>query len=337
MHRCLSLAKMGLGNVAPNPLVGAVIVHNDKIIGEGFHQQYGGPHAEVNAVNSVDDASLLAESTIYVSLEPCAHFGKTPPCADLIVKHQFKKVVIACPDSFSEVNGKGIERLRNAGIEVVEGILEREALELNRRFFTFHTKKRPYVILKWAQTLDGFLDRKRTESEQGINWITKPETKQLVHKWRAEESAILVGKNTVIVDNPSLTVREWKGKNPTRIVLDAKLELSENHAIFDQGATTIVLNKLKTEEKGNVKFIQLSDLMPETILKVLHSEGIQSVIIEGGALTLQSFITSNLWDEARILTGKIKFGEGLDAPAISGKLINEFSFGEDLTHIYRNI
>lgn len=328
---------MGLGNVAPNPLVGAVIVHNDKIIGEGFHQQYGGPHAEVNAVNSVDDTSLLSESTIYVSLEPCAHFGKTPPCADLIVKHQFKKVVIACRDSFSEVNGKGIERLRNAGIEVVEGILAREALELNRRFFTFHTKKRPYVILKWAQTSDGFMDRKRTESELGINWITMPETKQLVHKWRAEESAILVGKNTVLVDNPSLTVREWNGKNPTRIVLDAKLEISENHTIFDQGAKTIVLNKLKTEEKGNVKFIQLSDLMPETILNELYSEGIQSVIIEGGALTLQSFITSNLWDEARILTGKIKFGEGLDAPAISGKLIHEFSFGEDLIHIYRNL
>jgi diaminohydroxyphosphoribosylaminopyrimidine deaminase/5-amino-6-(5-phosphoribosylamino)uracil reductase len=181
------------------------------------------------------------------------------------------------------------------------------------------------------------LDRKRTESEQGINWITKPETKQLVHKWRAEESAILVGKNTVLVDNPSLTVREWKGINPTRIVLDAKLELSENHAIFDQGAKTIVLNKLKTEEKGNVKFIQLSDLMPETILKELHSEGLQSLIIEGGALTLQSFITSDLWDEARILTGKIKFGEGLDAPAISGKLINEFSFGEDLINIYKNL
>lgn len=336
IQRCLELAANGLGNVAPNPMVGAVIVLNNKIIGEGYHQKCGEAHAEVNAVNSVLDQSLLSEATIYVSLEPCAHFGKTPPCADLIVKHRFKRVVIACTDTFSEVSGKGIQRIKEAGIEVTVGVLEKEARDLNKRFFTFHEKKRPYVILKWAQSKDGFIDIDRSEGETGIHWITQKDTKQLVHKWRSEEPAILVGKQTVLQDNPSLTVREWSGKNPIRIILDSNAEVS-NGTLLEDDVPTYILNTVINKVEGNKKWVQLPNMEIKTILSVLYSLDIQSVIIEGGQHVLTSFIKSNSWDEARILTGTKDIRKGLLAPKVNGKVTSDFLFSEDKVTIYRNV
>ncbi len=338
MLRCLELAQLGLGKVAPNPMVGAVIVYDDKIIGEGYHQKYGEAHAEVNAVNSVHDKSLLKDSTIYVSLEPCSHHGKTPPCADLLVKHQFKKVVIACQDTFSEVSGKGIQCLRDAGIKVIVGVLEEEARELNKRFFTFHEKKRPYVILKWAQTKNGFIDIEREKNEKGIHWITQEETKKTVHRWRSEEPAILVGKNTVLNDNPSLTVRETFGRNPLRIVLDSNLELEEaNYKLFNAEAPTIRLNTLKNWSSGSNNSIQVADMEVATILNVLYDLSIQSLIIEGGASVLQSFIDSKLWDEARVLIGVNEFPKGVNAPTIDIKLKSRSEkLGLDQLELYIN-
>jgi len=329
IQRCLDLAVKGFGHVAPNPMVGAVIVHNGEIIGEGYHQRYGEAHAEVNAVNSVLNKELLKESTIYVSLEPCAHYGKTPPCADLLVKHQFKRVVIGCVDTFSEVSGKGIERLKNAGIAVETGVLEYECRYLNRRFFTFHEKKRPYVILKWAQTLDGFIDKKRTNQDTGINWITGEATQKEVHTWRSQEQAILIGKNTALNDNPSLTVRAVEGNNPIRIVLDRNLEVPSEFALFNSEAPTIVLNTIKHDPNENIQWIQLPEMTPKCILEALYQQNIQSVIIEGGAETLNSFIKSNLWDEARILTGNTQFEDGLPAPSIPLQPHFETMFGPD--------
>lgn len=337
MQRCLELAKLGFGKVSPNPMVGAVIVHDDKIIGEGYHQKYGEAHAEVHAVNSVKDHTLLSKSTIYVSLEPCAHHGKTPPCAELIVKHKFKKVVIGCRDSYSEVSGKGIEKLKSAGIEVKLGVLEHESRELNKRFFTFHEYKRPYIILKWAQTKDGFIDKARNKEEKGIQWITSDSTQQTVHQWRSEESSILVGKNTVINDNPSLTVRKWVGKNPIRIILDSQLVISTKSMIFDKKAKTFVFNLKKEATIKNVTFIQLNTMSPISIIEKLYELNIQSVIIEGGKQTLSSFIELNHWDEARVLTGEITFQDGLIAPKINRNLISSTSnIGVDLLEIYTN-
>lgn len=336
IQRCIDLALKGKGNVAPNPMVGAVIVYKDTIIGEGFHERYGEAHAEVNAVNSVENKSVLPESTIYVSLEPCAHFGKTPPCSDLIVHHRFKRVVVGCIDTFSEVSGKGIQRIKNAGIEVTTGVLEQECRELNSRFFTFHEQKRPYVILKWAQTPDGFLDKKRTGDKVGINWITQPETKRLVHQWRAEEAAILIGKQTAINDNPSLTVREATGENPVRVLLDSKLEVPENAAIFSKNATTLVLNMQRSDKQGCVEWIQMEEITPQTILSVLFQRNLQSVIIEGGKKVLESFITTNLWDEARVLIGTENFGEGLTAPEFpQHRLKQETEVGKDRLIVIR--
>lgn len=336
IKRCIELALKGKGNAAPNPMVGAVIVHNGKIIGEGFHEQYGQAHAEVNAVNAVQDKSILASSTIYVSLEPCSHFGKTPPCSDLLAHHRFKRVVIGCVDTFSQVSGKGIEKLRNAGIEVTVGILEKECRDLNKRFFTFHEKKRPYVILKWAQTPDGFIDRKREQKTVGINWITQPETKKIVHQWRAEEVAILVGKNTVLNDNPSLTVREAIGKNPIRIVLDNQLELAETVAIFSQEAPAIIFNTIVSKQSDNLEWIKVAEITPETILNELYLRNIQSVIIEGGKQVLEAFIASKLWDEARILIGTENFGDGLKAPEIDLKNATEIPFDKDKLFLLNN-
>lgn len=329
--RCLELAKNGLGNVAPNPMVGCVIVFDGKIIGEGYHQEYGKAHAEVNAIHSVKDKSLLKRSTLYVNLEPCAHFGKTPPCANLIVEHHIPRVVIGCVDSFSEVSGKGIEKLKNAGIDVSVGVLEKESLELNKRFFTFHNKKRPYIILKWAETKDGYIDVERINEIAGQtnnevdNWITSPLSKQLVHKWRSEESAIMVGTNTALNDNPQLNVREWKGKNPTRVVVDLHDRLPQNLYVFDKSVPTLVFSLTKQEQENNLTFVKINDskYLIKEILDELYKRNIQSIIIEGGATLLQSFIDLNYWDEARIFVGNRKFTTGLKAPSLKGNLLTE--------------
>lgn len=296
MKRCLQLASQGLFGARPNPMVGSVIVYNETIIGEGFHQQYGEAHAEVNAVNSVVNKELLKEATIYVSLEPCAHYGKTPPCADLIIKNQIPKVVISCVDTFSEVAGKGIQRLNDAGVEVITGILEREGRELNKRFFCFHEKKRPYITLKWAQTSDGFIDKLRTPGETGVNWISSAQSKQLVHKWRTEEMGILVGYNTWINDQPTLNVREWSGPDPKRIVWYSKPASSK--------PANLTLDDL---------FIT-GDI--HTLLNECYLKGIQSILVEGGAKTIDQFLSTDLWDEARVFTGQTFFTAGLEAPEI---------------------
>jgi len=334
MRRCLDLAEMGMGSVSPNPMVGAVIVHNDKVIGEGYHQKYGEAHAEVNAVNQVMDqfnnyAELLSQSTIYVSLEPCAHYGKTPPCADLIIKHQIPKVIVGCRDPFDQVNGKGIEKLQAAGIEVITGVLEDECKWLNRRFFTRVQKHRPYVILKWAQTADGFF----APADGSQLWITGTESKKLVHQWRGQEDAILVGTNTAAIDNPQLNVRYGNGNLPKRVVIDRELKLNKSLNIFDQSVETLVFNGLKTDIDGKNKYIALEDFsryVPQYILYQLYLQDIQSVIIEGGAHTLHTFIQAGLWDEARIFTGEITLNEGIKAPYISGNIEEEILSGTDL-------
>ncbi len=334
MRRALELAEFGRGNVSPNPMVGCVIVHNEKIIGEGYHQLYGGPHAEVNAVNSVENPELLKESTVYVTLEPCSHWGKTPPCADLLVEKQVKKVVIAAIDSNPLVGGKGIQTLRNAGIEVETGLLEQEARWQNRRFFTQIEKQRPYVILKWAQTSDGFVAHEDFSSK----WISGTQSRQLVHKWRAEEDAILVGKNTALYDNPSLNVRDWVGKNPIRIVLDSNLELPENLNFFNQSIPTICFNSKKSETQENLDFVNLGDNFSiSDILKELNSRKIQSLIVEGGSKVLTGFIESGLWDEARVFTGKAKFKTGIPTPQLNQNPIETLQIGEDILNIYHHV
>lgn len=330
MRRALELAEWGRGYVSPNPLVGCVIVHEDRIIGEGWHREYGGPHAEVNAVNSVENQALLSESTVYVTLEPCAHWGKTPPCANLLVEKKVKKVVIAATDSNPLVGGRGIEILKNAGIEVETGILEKDARWQNRRFFTQIEKQRPYVILKWAQTQDGFVAKENFDSK----WISNSHSRQLVHKWRAEEDAILVGKNTAAYDNPRLDVRDWVGKNPIRVVLDSKLELSSELNLFDQSIPTLVFNALKSDNKDNLAWIKLPEITPETVLKELHSRKIQSLIVEGGTQVIHQFIQSGLWDEARIFTAPTQFRRGISAPRLNQNPSETLSIDTDRLDIY---
>ncbi len=340
MQRCLELARLGLGAVSPNPMVGAVVVCDGKIIGEGYHEKYGQAHAEVNAIQQVLDGfdnyeELLRRSAIYVSLEPCAHYGKTPPCADLIIKHQIPRVVVGCRDPFNQVNGKGIEKLRAAGVEVTCGVFEKQCQWLNRRFFTRVQKHRPYVILKWAQTADGFF-----APDNGKQlWITGHESKKLVHQWRGEEDAILVGKNTALIDNPRLDVRYGEGKSPIRIVIDRRLELSSGLNLFDQSVETLVFNEIKTGVNGKIKYIALEDFdryVPQYILYQLYLRDIQSVIIEGGAHTLNSFIDAGLWDEARIFTGKDTLTSGIEAPIITGNCISETLSGPDELRILVN-
>ncbi|HEY4323320.1 MAG TPA: bifunctional diaminohydroxyphosphoribosylaminopyrimidine deaminase/5-amino-6-(5-phosphoribosylamino)uracil reductase RibD [Mucilaginibacter sp.] len=333
MRRCLELAELGLGSVSPNPMVGAVVVSDDRIIGEGYHQKYGEAHAEVNAINQViarfpDHAELLKKSTIYVSLEPCAHYGKTPACADLIIRHHLKKVIVGCRDPFEQVNGKGIEKLQDAGIEVITGVLEKECQWLNRRFFTRVQKQRPYIILKWAQTKDGFF----APDDQSQHWITGMESRKLVHQWRGEEDAVLVGKNTVAIDNPQLNVRFGPGKSPKRVVIDRRLELDPGLHLFDQSVETLIFNAIKTNIDGKNKYIALEDFeryVPQYILFQLYLQDIQSVIIEGGAYTLNTFIEAGLWDEARIFTGETQLKKGTKAPFITGQNAGEFSSGTD--------
>jgi len=340
MRRCLELAALGIGSVSPNPMVGAVIVHEGLIIGEGYHQQYCQAHAEVNAVNQVlerfeNATELLSSAAIYVSLEPCAHYGKTPPCADLIIKHKIPTVVVGCRDPFDQVDGKGIGKLKAAGIEVIVGVLEEECQSLNRRFFTRVQKQRPYIILKWAQTSDGFF----APLDGSQFWITGEESRRLVHKWRSEEDAILVGKNTVLADNPQLNTRLWSGKSPKRVVIDRRLELSHELHIYDQSVETLVFNEMKTDIEGKIKYIALEDFdrfVPQYILFQLYLQDIQSVIIEGGAHTLNTFIDAGLWDEARIFTGKAVLGQGIGAPQITGVPGEEVSSGADRLQILYN-
>jgi diaminohydroxyphosphoribosylaminopyrimidine deaminase/5-amino-6-(5-phosphoribosylamino)uracil reductase len=340
MRRCLELAALGMGNVSPNPMVGAVIVYDDRIIGEGYHQKYGEAHAEVNAVKQVtekfsDHAELLSRSTIYVSLEPCAHYGKTPPCADLIIKHRIPKVVVGCRDPFEQVNGRGIEKLLAAGIEVTTGVLENECKWLNRRFFTRVQKHRPYVILKWAQTSDGFF----APADGSQFWITGAESRKLVHQWRGEEDAILIGTNTVTSDNPQLNVRYANGRPPKRIVIDRKLRLHDSSNVFDHSVETFVFNEVKTGIEGKNKYIALEDFdnyVPQYILYQLYLQDIQSVIIEGGAFTLNSFIHAGLWDEARIFTGETTLNEGIKAPGVKGTVTDSILSGTDELDIIIN-
>lgn len=350
IKRCLQIAKNGLGSTRPNPMVGAVIVHNNKIISEGFTSTYGGNHAEVNAINAVEDQSLLTKSTIYVTLEPCSHYGKTPPCSDLIIRHQIPNVVIGCIDDNPEVAGKGIAKLKASGCNVTVGVLEVECKIHHQRFFTFHNKKRPYIILKWAETADGFI-APLTRDEQQPVWITNQYSRQLVHKWRAEEQAILVGTNTVIEDNPSLTVRDWTGENPIRVVLDKYMKLGENYNVFDDEAETVVISstlgarssKFKKESTKqeinslNIEYIDwnLKTAIAKQICDTLYHRNINSIIIEGGAKTLQTFIDEGLWDEARIFIGKPEFYEGIKTPKIVGHLISEHHILNDQLKIYK--
>ena len=310
MQRCIDLAQKGLGYTYPNPMVGSVVVHQGEIIGEGWHKKAGEPHAEVNAIASVKDKSLLENSTIYVSLEPCNHFGKTPPCSQLIVKHNIPKVVVGCVDPFDQVSGAGLATLRSAGIDVISGVLEKECIALNKRFFCFHQKKRPYVILKWAQSQDGFLAPYKAErTKQAPVFLSTKEEQILVHQWRTEEQSIAVGAQTVVDDNPQLTTRWVKGKQPIRLVLDPKGRLDKHYSVFDTTAKThhLTLNTIQGE---------LAQYLP-SVLDYLYQNNIQSVLVEGGRKTLDHFIHAKLWDEARIFATDKKLGEGITAPQLT--------------------
>ncbi|MBU2951642.1 bifunctional diaminohydroxyphosphoribosylaminopyrimidine deaminase/5-amino-6-(5-phosphoribosylamino)uracil reductase RibD [Tamlana agarivorans] len=326
INRCINIAKNGLGSTRPNPTVGAIIVHNNKIIGEGFTSNYGGNHAEVNAINSVVNKALLKESTIYVTLEPCSHYGKTPPCSDLIIKTEIPNVVIGCIDDNEHVSGKGIAKLKDAGCQVTVGVLEKECKNHHKRFFTFHNKKRPYIILKWAETENGFLSPEKKDEQKPV-WITTPYSRQLVHKWRTEEQAILIGTNTALDDNPSLTVRDWTGNNPIRIVIDRNEKLPKTLSIFNNQAESITITS---------KNIDFNKPIAKQICELLFEKQINSVIIEGGAKTLQTFINENLWDEARVFKGNINFINGTKAPQLSGTIISEEKISTDTLKIYTN-
>ena len=340
MRRCLELARQAEGLTYPNPMVGAVVVYQNQIIGEGFHRKAGGAHAEVVAINSVRNRELLKLSTLYVNLEPCAHYGKTPPCALLIRESEIPEVVIGCVDTFSEVAGKGIEILKSAGVEVTAGILERESRNLNCRFFTYHEKKRPYIILKWAETEDGFIDIEReTIAGNRPTWITGDEERRFVHKWRSCEQSILVGSQTALMDNPSLTVRDWDGKNPLRLLLDRDGKLTENYALFDGETPTLVFTNNLKEAKHNIEYISvLPHQNPlDIILETLYGRQIQSLIVEGGAKLLNKFIETDLWDEARVFVGEnIRFEKGVKAPHIELKPCKFQKTENSRLLIYRN-
>lgn len=346
IHRCLQLARLGCGNVAPNPMVGAVLVHEGRIIGEGYHKEYGKAHAEVNCINSVkeEDKHLISSSTLYVSLEPCAHYGKTPPCADLIIAQQIPKVVVGCRDPFKQVSGKGIEKMQSAGIEVSVGVLEKECKELNKRFLTFHTQHRPYIILKWAQTVNGKISSIYTERL----FITNEFTNRLVHKWRSEEMGILVGTNTAMLDNPELTNRLWSGKSPIRLIVDMHLRLPSSLNIFNGQSPTIIFNALKHEmddfslpppgEVGRGLYQVTEDVsIVHQILNACYQMNIQSVFIEGGAKLLQSFIDEGIWDEARVITNEtLHIENGLPAPQLSNCTFagNEKIFSDNINYYH---
>lgn len=332
IKRCIQLAKNGLCNVAPNPMVGAVIVCDGRIIGEGYHIRCGEGHAEVNAIRSVKDTSLLKRSTIYVSLEPCSHYGKTPPCADLIIEKQIPRIVIGCQDPFSEVSGRGIKKLREAGREVIVGVLEQECKQLIRRFITLNTLHRPYITLKWAESADHFIDRERTDGIPAI--LSSPLSTMLVHKKRAENDAIMVGRRTAILDNPSLTVRNWYGKDPVRIVLDRTLSLPTSLHILDGNVATLIFTEKEHPSQHNLTYIKIDftqNILPQ-IMSILFQRKIQSVLIEGGRQLLQAFINYNLWDEVFVEQCPTMLHSGVKAPEIS----NNFSYSVE-THFGRTI
>ncbi|GJM32688.1 MAG: riboflavin biosynthesis protein RibD [Saprospiraceae bacterium] len=335
MQRCLDLAILGSGKVSPNPMVGAVLVHENRIIGEGWHERYGAAHAEVNAVANVKekDRPFLPQSCLYVSLEPCCIHGNTPPCTDLIIKHRIPKVVISCVDFTPEVHGKGVEILRKAGVEVITHILAAKGEQLSAPRRIFVQKNRPYIILKYAQTKEGFLAAKTKEQI----WISNHYSKRLVHKWRSEVDAILVGTTTAKTDNPSLTNRYYYGKSPLRIVLDRQLKLSTDLALFDQRSPTLVYNELHSKTSGLLTYqkIDFSNLLP-SLLNDLFSRKLSQLLVEGGAHLLGQFVEAGLWDEARVLVGSAYFPEGIPAPILPKKHEVEFQIGNDLLKIYRN-
>ena len=337
MNRCLQLAKLGAGYVAPNPMVGAVLLYDKTIIGEGYHQQFGGPHAEVNCINSVsvENQSLIEKSSLYVSLEPCAHFGKTAPCVDLIIQHNIPEVIIGCSDPFEKVNGQGIQKLKDAGISVIEGVLEKEAQDINKRFFTFHTQKRPYIILKWAQSSDGFIAKTGYEKIA----ISNNYSQRYTHRMRAQEAAILVGTTTAIHDNPSLTNRYWTGKNPLKIIIDKQLRVPLSADVFNNTSPLLVLNHLKEEQQGSVHYhkISMGASIPQYLNSYLYAHNINSLIVEGGTILLQSYINEKLWDEAVIITNDaLMMSEGIAAPLLSAeKRIEKFSFSADHIQIFK--
>jgi len=347
MHRCLHLAQAGAGHVAPNPMVGAVLVYNNRIIGEGYHREYGMPHAEVNCIASVqkEDLRLVSKSVMYVSLEPCAHFGKTPPCADLIIQYRIPKVVVGCRDPFPEVNGKGIEKLLAAGVTVTTGILEKECRELNKRFFTFHTQRMPYIVLKWAQGSDGAIAGPDGSAVQ----ISNAYSSRLVHRWRSEEAAILVGTRTAMLDDPALTTRLWPGKNPVRLVIDRELKLPASLRLFDESAPTVIFNELRNTisidrsniftDGGNWFYRLKSDAnIIDELMNALYRLGIQSVLVEGGAKLLQSFINKNRWNEARIIINEtLRIPGGIKAPQLTqAQMIREGHLFSDRIEEYIN-
>jgi len=339
MKRCLELAAKGLGSTAPNPMVGCVIVHKDRIIGEGFHRIYGGPHAEVMAINSVLDLSLLTDSVLYVNLEPCSHFGKTPPCTGFICEKGIPVIVSGTLDPNPIVRGTGIEFLKEKGMNVVTDILKAECINLNKRFFTFHLKKRPFIILKWAQTKDCFIDVDRQEHRTGrITWITDEASRRLVHKWRAEEQAILVGSRTVMMDNPRLTTRSWPGKNPLRLVIDREGSLSGDLHILDGSVETVVFTYKPKKDRTNLKYFLLERNKDSisTILEFLYTNNIQSLIVEGGKMMIDEFLRQGIWDEARVFTGNVTFGKGVPAPVLFSEPVEQFEFAESLLKIYKN-
>lgn len=339
MHRCLQLAALGAGYVAPNPMVGAVLVHENSIIGEGYHRKYGEAHAEVNCINSVPEKwqHLIKESTLYVSLEPCCHIGKTPPCTDLIIENKIPNVVIACTDPFEKVNGSGIKKLKDAGVNVVSGIRENKALELNKRFFTFYQKRRPYIILKWAQSNN----MRMANADHSRVMISNEMTNKLVHKWRSEEAAIMVGTHTALYDNPSLTTRLWCGKHPVRIVIDKDLVLPANLNVFDNTVFTIILNKIRQEEGQNIVYHKIGDdeNIVKSILKILYQRNLNSLIVEGGAILLQSFIDAGFWDEARVITNKnLDINNGIAAPVLENNMLikKEQLLTDEICFYYNN-
>ena len=341
MERCIQIAKNGLGTTAPNPMVGAVIVRDGNIIGEGYTSPYGGPHAEVNAIDFVTDKTLLKNATLYVTLEPCSHYGKTPPCADLIIKHSIPRVVIGVTDPHEKVAGKGIEKLRNSGCEVTVGVLKSECQVHHKRFLTFHSEKRPYIILKWAETNDGFIapTKEMRNGNPEPHWITGPLSRQLVHKWRSEEQAILVGTKTVLDDNPKLDVRQWAGKSPVRIVLDRTLKIQNDAHVLNGAQRTIIFTSIKDEKRYNTNAeykIFDESLNFKKLCDSLYNFNIQSVLVEGGAKTLQGFIAAGLWDEARIFKGPSNFGNGISAPKLKGTLLTTHQIENDILTVLKN-